>query len=73
MVPPGREIHVHQAVVDAKVLDMEQMVVGVEVPPIFVGWFLSVAELVVEAELEHQPGGQPGVRDKGSYPRKKSA
>ena len=50
---PCVEVHVSQTVVDAKVLDMEEMVICVEVPSVFVSWLLRVTKLVVEAKLEH--------------------
>ena len=54
--PPCVEVHVGQTVVDAEVLDMEEVVVRVEVSAIFVCWLLCVPELVVHAELEHLHG-----------------
>ena len=51
--PPCVEVHVGQTVVDAEVLDMEEVVIRVEVPSVIVGWLLRVAKLVVHTELEN--------------------
>jgi len=54
VVVPSVEVHVSQTVVDAKVLDVEEMVICVEVPSVFVGWLLCVTKLVIKAKLEDQ-------------------
>ena len=51
--PPCVEVHVSQTVVDAKVLDMKEVVISVEVSTIFVSWLLRVTKFVVKAKLEH--------------------
>ena len=50
---PCVEVHVSQTVVDAKVLDMEEVVICVKVSTIFVSWLLCVTKFVVKAKLEH--------------------
>jgi len=54
VVVPSVEVHVSQTVVDAKVLDVEEMVICVEVPSVLVSGLLCVTKLVVKAKLEHQ-------------------
>jgi len=54
VVVPCVEVHVSETVVDAKVLDMEEVVIRMEVPSILVAWLLRVTKLVIEAKLEHQ-------------------
>ena len=49
---PCVEVHVSQTVVDAKVLDVEEMVICVEVSSVFVGGLLCVTKLVIKAKLE---------------------
>ena len=52
-ISPCVKVHVSQTVVDAKVLDVEEVVIRVEVSTILVSWLLCVTKLVVNAKLEH--------------------
>ena len=55
VIVSGRvEIHVQEAVVDAVVLHVDQMVVGVKVLTLIIFEPLGVTELVIEAVLENQ-------------------
>ena len=49
------EVHVHQTVVDAVVLDVDQVMVSVEVLASIILQPLSMTKLVIKAVLQHQP------------------
>jgi len=51
VVVAGGEVHIHETVVDAKVLDMEEMMISMEVAPVIVSWFLCVSKLIIDAVL----------------------
>ena len=54
VVVAGAEVHVHQAVVDAKVLDMKEMMICMKVVSTCVLRFLGMTKLVVNAVLDDE-------------------